>query len=203
MHFSLLVGVAVGLGAIVGASGVLEVDLVFPRNETYAPTDYFPVVFALQNAERARYLKSQLKLQRHQDCCDEDGLSKNPVRGNIIRNSTNRSTSFTIKNSGLKVDLVAATANKSCPGEDNGVAINVTDKTMLVPWGGGLLYPDADTRSLSRRDRLVHTASMEASLRARLCDKFKTVNPPADCPDDENAAQQLAVFGISCLLAAL
>ncbi|THC87758.1 hypothetical protein EYZ11_012793 [Aspergillus tanneri] len=63
MHFSLLVGVAVGLGAIVGASGVLEVDLVFPRNETYAPTDYFPVVFALQNAERARYLKSQLKLQ--------------------------------------------------------------------------------------------------------------------------------------------
>jgi hypothetical protein len=28
---------------------VLEVDLVFPRNETYAPTAYVPIVFALRN----------------------------------------------------------------------------------------------------------------------------------------------------------
>ncbi|CAI7636568.1 unnamed protein product [Penicillium bialowiezense] len=36
------------MGASV-TSGVLEVDLVFPRNETYAPTAEMPVVFAIQN----------------------------------------------------------------------------------------------------------------------------------------------------------
>ncbi|KAH6631035.1 hypothetical protein B0J18DRAFT_422933 [Chaetomium sp. MPI-SDFR-AT-0129] len=36
-------------------SGLLEVDLVFPRdNQTYAPTPYMPIVFALHNAELAR-----------------------------------------------------------------------------------------------------------------------------------------------------
>src|SRR3978361_1099068 len=27
----------------------VEIDLIFPRNETYAPTAYFPIVFAIQN----------------------------------------------------------------------------------------------------------------------------------------------------------
>ncbi|KAJ4286164.1 hypothetical protein N0V88_008108 [Collariella sp. IMI 366227] len=45
------------LGAVVNAGGMLEIDVIFPRNnETYAPTRYFPIVFALQNAELARYL---------------------------------------------------------------------------------------------------------------------------------------------------
>ncbi|CAG7949661.1 unnamed protein product [Penicillium salamii] len=30
-------------------SGVLEVDLIFPRNETYAPSAQMPVVFGIQN----------------------------------------------------------------------------------------------------------------------------------------------------------
>jgi hypothetical protein len=34
---------------VAGAGGVREVDLVFPRNETYAPTLDMPVVFAFQN----------------------------------------------------------------------------------------------------------------------------------------------------------
>lgn len=38
------------------AWGVFEVDLLFPRNDTYAPTDNFPVVFGFQNPERAKYL---------------------------------------------------------------------------------------------------------------------------------------------------
>ncbi|KAK3900939.1 hypothetical protein C8A05DRAFT_35389 [Staphylotrichum tortipilum] len=37
-------------------TGVLEIDLVFPRNETYAPTDHLPIVFAFRNASLARYL---------------------------------------------------------------------------------------------------------------------------------------------------
>ncbi|KAH8731880.1 hypothetical protein GQ44DRAFT_722049 [Phaeosphaeriaceae sp. PMI808] len=42
------------------ATGVVEVDLVFPRNETYAPTDVFPVVLAFQNAHLAPYLAPAL-----------------------------------------------------------------------------------------------------------------------------------------------
>ncbi|RYO77552.1 hypothetical protein DL766_010124 [Monosporascus sp. MC13-8B] len=53
-----LVGSLAYLGAVVNAAGVLEIDVVFPRNnETYAPTDKFPIVFALQNAELAKHLK--------------------------------------------------------------------------------------------------------------------------------------------------
>ncbi len=49
------------LGAVVDAAGgVLEVDMVFPRNETYAPTDSMPIIFAFQNAELARYLHHQI-----------------------------------------------------------------------------------------------------------------------------------------------
>ena len=41
------------LGAVVdaAASEVFEIDLVFPRNKTYAPTDSLPVVFAFRNAQ--------------------------------------------------------------------------------------------------------------------------------------------------------
>ncbi|KAK8045470.1 hypothetical protein PG993_005494 [Apiospora rasikravindrae] len=36
-----------------GPSGVLEFDLVFPRNETYASTQYFPLVLAVCNSTAA------------------------------------------------------------------------------------------------------------------------------------------------------
>jgi hypothetical protein len=37
------------------------VDLIFPRNDTYALTNNFPVVFAFQNAQRARYLNPSIQ----------------------------------------------------------------------------------------------------------------------------------------------
>ncbi|KAJ6131369.1 hypothetical protein N7523_001829 [Penicillium sp. IBT 18751x] len=51
------------IGNVVGATGtgVLEVDLIFPRNDTYAPTNNFPVIFAFQNAQRARYLNPSIQ----------------------------------------------------------------------------------------------------------------------------------------------
>lgn len=53
----------VGLGAVVDAadSGTLEVDLLFPRNETYAPTEWMPFVFAIRNAKLAKYLVPEIK----------------------------------------------------------------------------------------------------------------------------------------------
>ncbi|KAK4249247.1 hypothetical protein C7999DRAFT_30300 [Corynascus novoguineensis] len=58
-----LLGLFACLGTIVNAANMLEIDLIFPRNDTYAPTDrsnnasWIPVVFAIQNAEMARHLK--------------------------------------------------------------------------------------------------------------------------------------------------
>ncbi|KAL2825511.1 hypothetical protein BDW59DRAFT_179876 [Aspergillus cavernicola] len=44
------------LGALASAVSVVEVDLVFPRNETYSPTEAFPVVWAIQNSAKAQLL---------------------------------------------------------------------------------------------------------------------------------------------------
>ncbi|KAF4211481.1 hypothetical protein CNMCM8980_002011 [Aspergillus fumigatiaffinis] len=151
------------MGAIINASSVLEVDLVFPRNKTYAPTEWFPVVFAFQNPKRAKYLNFDISyniwnlddrnnsLTRSHDLrfanwsshdpyfaheffssfnaedrwmldrtltwqsCDEYAFENNPLTADIIRNISTWSTWFTIQDSAPKVDLVAATANKSCP----------------------------------------------------------------------------------------
>lgn len=52
-----LVGSLVCLGSVVNAAGVVEIDVVFPRsNETYAPMDNFPIVYAIQNAQLAKHL---------------------------------------------------------------------------------------------------------------------------------------------------
>ena len=52
-----LVGSLVCLGSIVNAAGVVEIDVVFPRsNETYAPMENFPIVYAIQNAQLAKHL---------------------------------------------------------------------------------------------------------------------------------------------------
>jgi hypothetical protein len=42
--------------------GVVEVDVVFPRNDTYAPTPYLPIVFGFQNTELASLLKFRIEL---------------------------------------------------------------------------------------------------------------------------------------------
>ncbi|KAK1826536.1 hypothetical protein QBC39DRAFT_364099 [Podospora conica] len=41
-------------------AGIFEVDVVFPRNATYAPSDNFPVVLAFKNAALAKNLKIEL-----------------------------------------------------------------------------------------------------------------------------------------------
>lgn len=40
----------------------IQVDLVFPRNETYAPTQMFPTVFAIDNFDSATPLDLYISL---------------------------------------------------------------------------------------------------------------------------------------------
>jgi hypothetical protein len=44
-------------------SGNVGVDLVFPRNETYAPTQFFPIVWAFQNTRLARLLNVNVEFE--------------------------------------------------------------------------------------------------------------------------------------------
>ncbi|KAF6835286.1 hypothetical protein CPLU01_04366 [Colletotrichum plurivorum] len=58
------------LGPIADGAGVVDIGLVYPlANETYEPTDRFPVVFAIQNPELARNLDTYIwfKFENHSD----------------------------------------------------------------------------------------------------------------------------------------
>ena len=57
-------------GASQNLPATAEFDLIFPRNETYAPTAYFPLVFAIQNAKVAWPLR--LRLQASIQAADGD-----------------------------------------------------------------------------------------------------------------------------------
>ncbi|KAK1779164.1 hypothetical protein QBC45DRAFT_412367 [Copromyces sp. CBS 386.78] len=267
MHFSsratwslLLSLISLGTVANAADSGILEVDLLFPRNETYAPTEWMPFVFAFGNAKLAKYLAPTISYEGwnisaganysqgagfsyshnnlqwanwssqdpyfvhhfHADLpegiwrldwefwyfpCNEDWTDLTSAGDPILRNRTLHSITFTIKEGGQAVDLVAATADdKTCPKE-NAAAIEVTGKTLGVPPSEKM--PDdtcvvvaspqpSPTPCQVKVDSAV-AASMTASLRADLCN---SANPPDDCPKD-NAAQRLAVAGVACLAAAV
>ncbi len=152
--------------------------------------------------------------------CNETALSHQLDPRGMVYNDTSRGISFTINKSAPKVDLVSATANKTtCSPEgasdlETGVAIpiNVTGKTMEVPywvdWPGGdtcavvassIPTPTVDPCRV-KIDSAIE-ASMSASLTAKQC---RGLNPPPDCPeDDEGAAQKLVVVGASTLLSAV
>ncbi|KAH6686933.1 hypothetical protein F5X68DRAFT_232256 [Plectosphaerella plurivora] len=52
-----LIGLSFLLSATVDAADLLDIGIVFPReNETYEPADYFPIIFGLQNADKAASL---------------------------------------------------------------------------------------------------------------------------------------------------
>lgn len=54
--FHLLVFIVTCAKVVAAFSGVVEVDLIFPRNETYAPTANLPIIFAFQNSRLAPFL---------------------------------------------------------------------------------------------------------------------------------------------------
>ena len=145
--------------------------------------------------------------------CNEEGFEKMRDGARMNYNSSSSTVWFTIKNSSQEVDPVAASTEKTCPGE-SGVMLNVAGETMTVPrdasWSHGKFTngtcavvasmpsstPDPRQVEIGRSLYL----NMTAALKDRLCRQF---DPPADCPKkNTNAAQQLAVAGMSCLLVA-
>ncbi|KAK6859328.1 hypothetical protein PG995_002964 [Apiospora arundinis] len=163
---ALLAACAVGgVRAASPTSGVMELDLAFPRNQTYAPAARVPVVFAYQNPELATALNARVSFtawnwddMRNNVAgatfsLDQANLSsRDPFlqygyfggsrpratgssRGPIISQAIH----FSTNHSAPKIDLVAATNNKDCPRE-LGLAFNVTGALKVpawVDWSGG------------------------------------------------------------------
>jgi hypothetical protein len=271
MHFSQARWLGL-LGAIVTTARAVEVDLVFPRNETYSPAEWFPIVFAVQNfnpqsvellnlrisydirkdnnrdnqttlnhdlrwANWSSSADPYLAYQYVQDLnttgnwivawelywqsCDEEALANRDKKvlptdhdGGVFEHYYSWWQHFTIDDSALKkVDLIAATANASCPEDRNAVAINVTDITMHSP--PGLNAAGRDTCVVTVNLTATRTtpdpclvainedtvASMAAVHQKRLCDRLINPNPPEDCPAKENGAQQLPALSVSCFIA--
>ncbi|EDP47446.1 conserved hypothetical protein [Aspergillus fumigatus A1163] len=220
----------------------VEVDLVFPRNETYSPAEWFRIVFAVLDPQSAELLNLRISYdirknnnRNNQTTLTHDlhwanwSSSADPyltyqyVRtlnttgncdhdGGVFEHYYSWWQHFTIDDSALKkVDLVAATANATCPGDRNAIAINVTDTTMHSPPGLNSAGRDtcvvtatttaSATRTTPDPCRVAIDADAEASMAAvhqkLLCDHLKNSNPPEVCPAEENGAQQLAALGVA------
>lgn len=272
MHFSQASWLGL-LGAIVTTAHAVEVGLVFPRNETYSPADWFPFVFAVQNPQSAELLNLRISYdirkgddrnnqttlthdlrwanwsssadpylayhylkvlnttghwsvawQLRWQSCNEEALASRDEKvlpsdhdGGVFEHYYSWVQRFTIDDSAPKeVDLIAATANATCPEDRNAIMINVTDTTMHSP--PGLNSAGCDTcvvtaNSTSSATRTTPdpcrvaidedtAASMAAVHQKLLCDPLVNPNPPEDCPDEVNSAQQLTGFGVPCFLAA-
>ncbi|KAL7916963.1 hypothetical protein ACQKWADRAFT_317683 [Trichoderma austrokoningii] len=131
--------------------GVFEVDLLFPRNETYAPNPLMPVVFALQNPTLASvngliatvywefdpYLISRsintiaypegfwtfAWSLRFFNCTET--VEGQPQARNGFTTLNAKPTVFTISKSGQATDLTAATSADKCNAAES-FAFNVT-----------------------------------------------------------------------------
>lgn len=238
----------------------VEVDLVFPRNETYSPTDEFPIVFAVQNPQRAELLNldlsyfigwgdseynytlgrsnllpanlssadpyfaySYFNMNRTNywyvswtlrwQSCDEEALV-NDNEGGLFSRSHQGTQYFTTDDSAPKdVDLVAATADATCPNLINSIMIYVTDTIMQSPAELNQAVRDTCVLTVDSPDTANSTApdpcriaideqaaASMAAARREECDPSFNTYPPEDCPA-KNGALQPAALAVSSFLA--
>ncbi|KAH8770759.1 hypothetical protein F5883DRAFT_713367 [Diaporthe sp. PMI_573] len=246
-----LVGALACLGAVANAAGVLDMGVVFPRqNETYAPMERFPFVFALQNAQLAEHLNPLITfdvLNGSHDIINgrefdlewanytnyttepyllyafmdfntegpltlrlDAGWRQCDMSGEEVRSGNNKSrlwVDFNIRDGAQKADLVTATAEEEeCPAQV-GVAINVTDEThdVLFRNRGNCSVVDYSSPSpVSNPCRVrIDKAAVESAEAKELDRRCRRLNPPADCPEEGHALQQLAVAGGATFAAVL
>ncbi|KAK0623974.1 hypothetical protein B0T14DRAFT_536659 [Immersiella caudata] len=156
----------------VAAPGILEIDLIFPRNETYAPMKLFPIMFAVKNAALAKQLSIGINLFIRNGTAFD---SSHTMFTNILRlevegcynlfatptwvscnsssgpaqpmvNSTNFNHFFTIKKGAPELDLVAATSDETACSTQAApqprVDSIVTDQSRDYPADEGPAFPD-------------------------------------------------------------
>jgi hypothetical protein len=131
----------------------------------------------------------------------------------IARNHTeNFLVDFEIKQGGGNADLVAATNGDSndCPNE--GIAIEVFDKTLVSPAGylgrketeTCAVLPPSSTAAASNPCKVkIDEAVVESMKTGDLIKECRAINKPAECPEEDLALPKIAAVGISGLAAIL
>ncbi|KAL4751013.1 hypothetical protein BDW72DRAFT_212924 [Aspergillus terricola var. indicus] len=186
---------------------ILRVDLVFPRNKTYKSTEWFPIVFAFQNPQRAQYLNIDLTYSIYphdtntqndtttlfHDLRWTDWSSHDPYFAHNFLDGFNSSGHWNLACFSIWFTIAAQDVEiKSIDVGITAIAINVTDKTMSVPdfvnwcaadWTNNtcsVVSPTLVTPDPCRVevDRTV-VESMQAPFKVRRCQGF---NPPDDSP---------------------
>ena len=166
------------------------------ENDPYFLWSYFRV----EGEGRLRLL-----WQPHWSACDE---SRDEVE--VVRNRTdNFLVDFEIKADGEKADLVAATGGDSenCPNE--GVGINVTDKTFEAPFRSSgretcaVLGSSSSTPTSNPCRVKIDKAAVESIQAVRLERKCRGLDPPEECPKDDLAPPRLTAAGVASLAAVL
>ncbi|KAJ4005462.1 hypothetical protein NW752_002295 [Fusarium irregulare] len=71
-----------------GPTGALQIDLVFPRNETYSPSPIMPIVFSFRNTELLPFLRPTISYE----VWNYDNFSADAARGDIEVPSVNETT---------------------------------------------------------------------------------------------------------------
>ncbi|KAK4243607.1 hypothetical protein C7999DRAFT_44611 [Corynascus novoguineensis] len=190
-------------------AGVLEIDLVFPRNKTYEPTPYMPVVFGFHNGELVRRLRPDIVisiLNKADPNNSEDYIerlvtvnwtSNEPNFVEIIDKHTTRLSSFVMKKGRKPVDLVAIIANNETCTDTLGIALNVTDATVYISpsnWSATVLASDPEletcvlvatsTPTPTTNPCLIKIDSLAAAaISASAKDKQCILDRTPDCPD--------------------
>ena len=209
-----LVGSLAYLGAaVVNAAGVLEIDVVFPRtNETYAPTDKFPIVFALQNAELAKHLNPVI------DSFVRNGSNSDSTFGHSVRDLTNANYSsepffiyhYVNVNTEGPYELFSSAAWRSCDKSGDQVAIADSSTNFAIPFtiksGGQEVDLVAATATCSPQDGVAisvtdETHEVPSSLQGQpsgtcavLASSSPTLNPCQVKIDSAAAASMSAVL---------
>ncbi|KAH8819150.1 hypothetical protein F5884DRAFT_743574 [Xylogone sp. PMI_703] len=106
-----------------------EVDFIFPRNDTCAPTPLMPVVFAIQNPSAANTLDLLLMWTISSVNCTQFSSSPGHIPGYVQVNNV----TFATKNGAPVADLAAAMAADACAGAES-FLFNVTG-TKIVSVG--------------------------------------------------------------------
>jgi hypothetical protein len=78
-------------------TGTTEVDVIFPRNGTYAPTQLLPVVFAVRNPPIASQLQPKLAYTIYQLDSPNSNITYKPMTENELNLPSNDSTYFWYK----------------------------------------------------------------------------------------------------------
>ncbi|OJZ91015.1 hypothetical protein ASPFODRAFT_41445 [Aspergillus luchuensis CBS 106.47] len=153
-----------------------------------------------------------IEWELHWQSCNVEALNRGSDSNGVSEHYYHRTDGFYINNSSIKeVDLVAATANETCPGSPDGIVINVTDTVMsTLPWVNSAhrdtcvvtknttASPTTSTPDPCRIAIDEDTAeSMASTQQQRLC--YLPV-PPDNCSKEENGATQSAILGVCGML---